>query len=644
MRILTVIPIAKGITKDTLTYFTKKEVAVGSIVSIPLRKKMVYGLVTGSRSATEIKSELKSLSYSIKKIDNIQSRSFLSDSFVQSVQKIADYNAASAGAVLSALIPTAILENSGELSYKKKEPPAGIFHETVLLQTDDEERSATYRSLIREEFARGRSVFFLLPTTEDLLNAHSTLEKGIEKYTYTLHSGLSKKEIVAKWKEIVSEEHPVLLVATGQFLSLPRSDLGTIILENESSRGYKMQGRPFIDIRTAAEIITKEAKVRLILGDMFLRIETLWAEKNQEKNITYSELVPLKFRSLTSSVCEIENTKSPADMKKKEFAIFGVKLKNLIKRARENNEHSFLFCGRKGLYPLTVCTDCGTIVVCKNCNAPVVLYGNQSINPKHTAGLRLFVCHHCGERRNANELCLHCGGWRLNPMGIGLERVVKEIETFFPEAKVVVMEGGSVTTHKQAVKARNLFYNTPGAILVGTEMALTYLNQKIENTTVVSIDSYFSIPDFRINEKVFHILLAIQELSEKNFLIQTRQERTSAPWKIFDYALRGNLIDFYRDEIEDRKKIGYPPFTTYIKITLEGEKTAVKKQMDDISSILKPYELSVFDAWNPGSAKKFSVHGLISLPKEKWPDKILLQKLHSLPPYVMIKVDPDTLL
>ncbi|OHA95363.1 MAG: hypothetical protein A3C63_01145, partial [Candidatus Zambryskibacteria bacterium RIFCSPHIGHO2_02_FULL_39_82] len=589
MRILTVIPIAKGITKDTLTYFTKKEVAVGSIVSIPLRKKMVYGLVTGSRSATEIKSELKSLSYSIKKIDNIQSRSFLSDSFVQSVQKIADYNAASAGAVLSALIPTAILENSGELSYKKKEPPAGIFHETVLLQTDDEERSATYRSLIREEFARGRSVFFLLPTTEDLLNAHSTLEKGIEKYTYTLHSGLSKKEIVAKWKEIVSEEHPVLLVATGQFLSLPRSDLGTIILENESSRGYKMQGRPFIDIRTAAEIITKEAKVRLILGDMFLRIETLWAEKNQEKNITYSELVPLKFRSLTSSVCEIENTKSPADMKKKEFAIFGVKLKNLIKRARENNEHSFLFCGRKGLYPLTVCTDCGTIVVCKNCNAPVVLYGNQSINPKHTAGLRLFVCHHCGERRNANELCLHCGGWRLNPMGIGLERVVKEIETFFPEAKVVVMEGGSVTTHKQAVKARNLFYNTPGAILVGTEMALTYLNQKIENTTVVSIDSYFSIPDFRINEKVFHILLAIQELSEKNFLIQTRQERTSAPWKIFDYALRGNLIDFYRDEIEDRKKIGYPPFTTYIKITLEGEKTAVKKQMDDISSILKPY-------------------------------------------------------
>src|SRR3989344_7073170 len=262
MRILTVIPIAKGITKDTLTYFTKKEVAVGSIVSIPLRKKMVYGLVTGSRSATEIKSELKSL------------------------------------------------------SYKKKEPPAGIFHETVLLQTDDEERSATYRSLIREEFARGRSVFFLLPTTEDLLNAHSTLEKGIEKYTYTLHSGLSKKEIVAKWKEIVSEEHPVLLVATGQFLSLPRSDLGTIILENESSRGYKMQGRPFIDIRTAAEIITKEAKVRLILGDMFLRIETLWAEKNQEKNITYSELVPLKFRSLTSSVCEIENTKSPADMKK----------------------------------------------------------------------------------------------------------------------------------------------------------------------------------------------------------------------------------------------------------------------------------------------------------------------------------------
>ena len=181
MRILTVIPISRGISKDTLTYFTKKDIRTGSIVSVPLRKKKVYGLVVGNKEATEIKSELKSLSYSIKKIDSIESRTFLSNSFVEASKKIADYSASSVGAVLSVLIPKVVLEGSADSTHASKFPKeiplgtGGTFHETLLLQSDDEERYATYRSLLREEFAKNRSVFFCLPTTEDLLNSKSIL-------------------------------------------------------------------------------------------------------------------------------------------------------------------------------------------------------------------------------------------------------------------------------------------------------------------------------------------------------------------------------------------------------------------------------------------------------------------------------------
>src|SRR3989344_4375180 len=635
MRILTVIPISKGISKDTLTYFTSKDVSTGSIVSIPLRNKTIYGLVTASKVAQEIKSELKSLSYSIKKIEKIEARNFLSDGFIESAQKIADYNAGSVGAVLSALIPRTILEESEKLSYTPLQTPKNTFHETVLLQSDDEERYATYRSLIREEFAKNRSVFFCLPTTEDLLNAKLTLEKGIEKYTYMLHSGLSKKELVGLWQNIIDEPHPLLIIATGSFLSLPRHDLSTIILEKESSRAYKMQVRPFIDIRSAVEIITKQLSVRLVLGDLLLRTETLWEEKNGR----YAELSPLKFRSLTTAGCELVSMRVPQDMKKKEFTIFSDKLKDMIREAKENNEHTFLFCGRKGLYPVTVCSDCGTVVVCKNCNAPVVLYGPAS--RKATQGKRsLFVCNHCGERRDAEELCAHCGGWRLNPMGLGIDRVVEEIKSMIPEANIVLMDKDHVTTHKQAVKARDLFYSTPGSVMVGTEMAATYLNEKIENVAVISIDSYFSIPDFQVNEKIFHILLGLRALAEKNLLFQTRQENT----KIFDYALRGNLLDFYRDEIEERESIGYPPFVTYIKLSLEGEKNDIKKEMANIADQMKPYEVNIFDAFNPGGKLKYTIHGLLSLPHGKWMDKILLDKLRTLPPHVAVRIDPVTLL
>ncbi len=638
MYILTIIPIAKGISKDTLTYFTKNNVSVGSIVSIPLRKKTAYGLVVSSRPGTEIKSELKTLTYNIRKIENIESYTFLSHSFIESAQVISNYCAGQVGSVLSALIPTAILENSATLTYTQKETPQGIFHETVLLQSDEEERYATYKSLIREEFARGRSIFFCMPTSEDVKNAKKTLEKGIETYTYSLHGGLSKKEVVSMWKKIIHETHPVLIIATGFFLSLPRDDIGTIILEKESSRAYKMQTRPFIDIRTAVEIIAKKSNRRLVLGDILLRTETLWEEKNGR----YAELSPLKYRSLSTTQCEIVDMRNKKNgeivVEKRDFSVMSPELIATVSKARDGNEHTFLFCGRKGMSPTTVCRDCGTVVVCNNCKAPVVLYN------KKNNGKNLFVCHHCGERRNSEELCIHCKGWRLEALGIGIEKVEEEVKKIFPDSHVFVLDKEHVTTHKQAVKVRDDFYNTPNSIMIGTEMALTYLNQKIENIGVVSIDAFFSIPDFRINEKIFHIVLALRSLSERKMILQTRQEHDSIGYKICDYALRGNLVDFYRDEITERKEIGYPPFVTYIKITLSGEKIKIKKEMESIIEFLKPYTLTVFEAFNPGSIRESTIHGLISLPHGTWVDEVLLAKLRSLPPYFMIKVDPDTLL
>ncbi len=603
------------------------------MVKMPLRNKTAYGLVLEKKTAEEMKSEIKSLSYGMKKIEEVQSKSFLSPSFVRAVKKVADYNAGSVGATLFSLIPKIILEENNKLAFSIGKKPSDTFHEILLIQSDSEERFATYKSLVREEFARNHSVFFCIPTIENLLNSRAILEKGIEKYTFVLHSGLSKKETVDIWQKISTETHPVLIVSTGSFLSIPRADLGTIILEKESSRSYKMQTRPFLDIRNVVETLAKEMKIRLVLGDILLRVETLWEEKRGK----YGSLSPLKFRSLVGANSEIIDMKIPQDMKKKEFAVLSDKVKKVIEKTIENNEHLFLFCGRKGLHPTTVCSDCGTIVSCKNCNMPMVLYGKKDLEGKSK---NLFVCNHCGERSDSKVLCSHCGGWRLNPLGIGVEKVYEEIENLFPKAKIIIFDKDHITTHKKAEKARDVFYNTPGCMMIGTEMTLSYLNQKVENSAVISLDSYFSIPDFQITEKIFHILLEMRSISTKEFLVQTRQQNT----KIFEYALRGNLVDFYRDEIEERKSLGYPPFNTYVKLTLTGEKNTIRKEMESIKENFLPLELQIFSSFNPGIKNKHMVHGLLYLAKNDWPNAELLAKIRNLPPQFSVRIDPASLL
>ena len=88
---------------------------------------------------------------------------------MEASKEIADYLAASTGSVMNSIIPKNILLNADKLKIEIKAGAANSRpHEKFVLQADDEERYANYRSFIREEFAKGFSVFFCLPTIQDI--------------------------------------------------------------------------------------------------------------------------------------------------------------------------------------------------------------------------------------------------------------------------------------------------------------------------------------------------------------------------------------------------------------------------------------------------------------------------------------------
>ena len=58
MFIIETIPIAKTIGIKSLSYFTDQEVSIGAIVDIPLRNKIVKGIVISIKPAIDMKSEI----------------------------------------------------------------------------------------------------------------------------------------------------------------------------------------------------------------------------------------------------------------------------------------------------------------------------------------------------------------------------------------------------------------------------------------------------------------------------------------------------------------------------------------------------------------------------------------------------------
>jgi primosomal protein N' len=616
MYIIEVLPIAKAIGKESLSYFSQVEIKVGSLVTIPLRSKKIKGIVITTTPAIEKKSEIKKLDFQVKKVDDIQTSKFLSPQFMNVIRRTALYFATTKGAVLSTLIPKELLDSKflTELNNEQRQ-------DKVVIQGDDEERISHYKTLIRQEFAKKKSIAIVVPTHEDATVMHEHLSKGIEDYIYVLHSA-QKKTIELMHRST----HPVLAIVTVPYLSVLRNDTSTIIIEKENGKGYRTMSRPFIDLRIVAEFFAEETHCRLVIGDIFLRTETLSKHALGE----YFETAPFKFRSL-STAAEILVDMKAYKSSSGSFRILSEQAEVLIKETKEQSQLMFVFATRKGLAPSVVCGDCQTVVTCSRCSAPVVLHSSKQSEKT------FFLCHHCGERRSSEEYCKKCGSWKLGTVGIGINLVAEKIKDKFPDVRIFILDSDTAKTDKAARDIVQKFKFTPGSILIGTEMALSYLHEPVHNILIASMDSLLALPDFRIHEKILYTITRMRSLATQSIILQTR----SPEEKVYQHALKGNLIDFYREHIEERKQFNYPPFCTLIKITLTGKKDSIVKEMQELQDLLKPHEIDVFPAFTHTVRGLNIIHGLIRVHRL---DDSLSQTLARLPQHIVVKIDPESLL
>jgi primosomal protein N' (replication factor Y) len=638
MWLVDVIPIARGIFKDTLTYRTRQQYHPGSLMHVPVRNRQVSALVTACESVQARKAQIKDAGHTIKPIEAQEEHYLLRPSFIRAAVATAHEHAATPGAILHQLIPKAILEAPTQQPYAPYETGTSMntAHERVVLQAPDDERFSHYRNLVREEFARNVSLVLCVSTVQEAEQAATYLQKGIEQYVVTLHSNLTKKQVRDRWHQALTTTHPLLIIMTPTYLSLPRADCGTYIIEHESARAFKQQSRPFLDIRTAIQHIARECGARLILADMLLRVETLHRYYTGE----FDEFAPIKLRpaqnrQVHDAVIDMRpptpKAGEPAG-EKQPFQTLSDELVTLIDYTANTAGGVFCFAARRGLASMTVCQDCGEVVTCAHCSAPVVL---------HQRGEgRIFACHKCGSERSADENCASCDGWRLKELGIGSQRVLEALHHQFPDRPLFAIERDAVSTHKQARDVAAAFYETPGAIMVGTEMALPYVSNAIPVTAITSIDSLLSLPDVRVHERVFHLSLAIRALASRAFLIQTRQPELP----LIQRALAGNINDFYRDEIQQRELFGYPPFRVLIKITIEGSKGKIAADTTYLQENLATYEPFVYPAFTHLYKGRYQAHALISIPKEQWPDDALIRQLQQLPPHFAVNISPETTL
>jgi primosomal protein N' (replication factor Y) len=620
-KLIKIAPIAKGSFRD-LSYFSAKNIKTGDLVLVEIRKKEVPAAVLGVEEISKLKTTLRKSPYSLKRISEIRSRGVFTEDFLEVSKNTAKYFVSGTGSIINELSSRVVLDSLPEENRISTSKP-NEKRVALVLQASRKERLRFYRNLIRGEFAKGQSVFLCLPSPALVKRYGEKLKRGIEGFTFALHGKMPKKKLTKNWQMALGEKHPILVISTGSFLSIPREDISYFILEKEGSPFYKSPYRPFIDIRVAVQNLAKKTKSSLILGDEIIRTETY----NKELAKKIIPAVPTSHK-ITSNIeqmlADTRNQKSP----------LGPELQQMIRTAHGKNEKIILFINRRGHGSSTICNDCGHIVSCSECDTPMVLHKGEP---------NIFFCHKCLFKTPARSACPNCNGWNLRTLGWGIQQVEEEVLKLFPSLKIFRLDSDTVKTKKQAEEMIESYTDTPGSILLATEMLFTHFDGGADRVGIISVDGLFNMPDFRINEKIFRLLLGLKMRSKKTFLVQTRMKEHP----VFKYVLEGDIAGFYQSELEFRKALGYPPFKTLIKIGLEGKnKAAVQKEIKKLEKELEPWEPISFPAFTPRVKNLHKFYILLRLEQDTWPHKHpdLCALLSTLSPNWKINVDPESLL
>jgi primosomal protein N' (replication factor Y) len=107
-------------------------------------------------------------------------------------------------------------------------------------------------------------------------------------------------------------------------------------------------------------------------------------------------------------------------------------------------------------------------------------------------------------------------------------------------------------------------------------------NKHIPRTPIVAMilaDTLLHLPDFRSNERTYQLISQLKNLASENFILQTYSPENPA----IVSAVNNDYNSFYKEEIETRKILSYPPFSQLIKLVYAHQSP---KRAEDEAKIL----------------------------------------------------------
>ncbi len=464
-------------------------------------------------------------------------------------------------------------------------------------------KTEVYLRCVEKVVSSGRQAVVLVPEIPLSFQVSQKFQEKFGSLVAVLHSKMTQKELRIE-KNLIFLGEKKIVIGPRMALFAPVKNLGLIVMDEEHDSSYKQDQNPRYQTFKIAQKLAEQENAVLLLGSATPSLEAYYL--TQTENFS---LLTLSSRYMDRPLPEIQVVDMREKNIKQRFP-FTLRLLDEMEQTLAAGNQVILFLNRRGFSPFVLCMDCGYTFQCPYCSISLTFHIENA----------LLTCHYCSYRIRSPHSCPKCESYSLTYRGFGTQRLEEEIKKYFPRVKVLRLDRDTASKKGEIQRIISSFSKKEVQILIGTQLVAKGFNfPDVSLVGILYADQMFHFPDFRAGEKTFQLLTQVAGRAGRGeakgkVILQTFDPEHP----VIEAVRKQDYLSFYREELETRRRSGYPPFVHIAHFLLEGEQEdKVGKQSEALKNFLSDEFAGDFVFLGPSPApiskikKRFRWHFLV---------------------------------
>jgi primosomal protein N' (replication factor Y) (superfamily II helicase) len=425
-------------------------------------------------------------------------------------------------------------------------------------------KTEIYLRATEEVIRCGKQAIILVP---EIALTPQTVHRFLSRFpgqVGLVHSKLSEGERYDTWRRARLGLLKVIIGARSALFS-PFPDIGLIIADECHDSSYYQADPPFYHAVSVAQIYAQLAGAVCVLGSATPTIIQRYQANGsplplvEGLGVRAFRRLELPRRIFEAGLPPVQVVDMRDELKAGQRGIFSRFLLKELESTLERGEQAIFFLNRRGTATYIFCRDCGYVLRCPNCDTPLTLHIEEK---EH------LLCHHCGYERGKPHICPSCGGRQIREYGLGSERVEAEIKSIIPKVRTLRWDWETTREKHSHEMILTHFAAHRADVLIGTQMLAKGLDLPLVTLVgIVLADVGLYLPDPFAGERVFQVLTQVAGRAGRSerggrVILQTFDPAN----QVIQSAARHDVNGFYQYELEQRRRLGYPPFSRLVRL------------------------------------------------------------------------------